>query len=269
MLAGLLVAFGFAWLQPGEGARSVDVDVVAAPDIEEASADEAATEDAETAERPATPADRVVDEAGFPSIAEAEPIAQEEDPGPVVTINGRPIRDRSATQSTAASDDASEETAPRPSPTQDTAVAQTESAGSGSEEDADTAPVAVLEPPLPLPRPEGLQGQRTTASVAPEPQRGAVDYDAIAAAAYGGDDSAFMTPEERRELAPMPGVANFEPEESFDPRSQGLVEIVDASGERIWVYEDQIRDTDSRVTVNNQRRAEEFGFVYENEGPVW
>jgi hypothetical protein len=123
-----------------------------------------------------------------------------------------------------------------------------------------TATAAIAEPPLPRPRPEGLTGPGR-----PE----TIDYNAIAAIAYGDDraeaeGSEFMSLEQRQRLAPIP---NEEPLSRFDPRREGLVAVVGPDGEPIWIYEDQMRGrdaTNSGVTFQTRRvQSNPFGFVYD------
>src|SRR5690606_7718561 len=129
--------------------------------------------EAETApERAASAPGRVVDSAGFPVVPEKadEAVAETR---PIVTVNGRPLNGSTV----------------QPAPE---AVAETPSPVEAEKTDAGET-VAVAEPPRPIPRPEGLTG----------PRQQAIDYDAIAAIAYGEDGAVpetgeFMSLQERQ-----------------------------------------------------------------------
>lgn len=204
----------------------------------------AITPEAETApERAASAPSRVVDSAGFPAVPEKAD-ADVAETRPIVTVNGRPL-DGSAAQ---------------PAPE---AVAETPSPADAQEADAPEASetVAVVEPPRPIPRPEGLTG----------PRQQAIDYDAIAAIAYGEDGAVpetgeFMSLQERQALvAPQPRDDYLAPD---DPRREGLVAVVGPDGEPIWIYEEQMRagvPGNSGATFSTRRvQSNPFGFVYED-----
>lgn len=241
MLLALFAALGGAMWQ----SDAVEDGAVRLADVEDelpiASAEEPEPE------RAATAPTRVVDSAGFPAVPDAEP---EPVVGPIVTVNGRPLNaDRVQPVSQQAEP---EQVAVTPAETAPSEGAQIQA--------------NVAEPPRPIPRPEGLTGPSVLASTAP--QRGTViDYEAIAAAAYGSDDE-FMSIEQRRALAPLPGEAGYRSE--YDPRTEGLVQVVGPDGVAIWVYEEQLRSpTNSAVTFQTRRPANQFGFIYDDEGYRW
>lgn len=187
-----------------------------------------AAEDAdEPQEQPATAPDRVIESAGFPIVSQAERDKASE--RPIVTVNGRPLG------SAPVADPVPEVEAP-------------------VEAEPVETQVAVVEPPLPRPRPEGLAVRSVETGF---------DYNAIAEAAYGERDSEFMTPQERRTLEPMPGVAGFDSAGGYDPRQDELVGVVGPNGEVIWVYEDQVPAMNSRVTIQRQQQVNPFGFIFE------
>lgn len=198
-------------------------------------------------ERVAGAPNRVVDSAGFPVVPDSEADADVAATRPVVTINGRPINGAPDIGPVQAAPEAVAET---PAPAEVEAdVPEAEQA------------VAVIEPPRPVPRPEGLTG----------PRQQAIDYEAIAAIAYGEepvaiDTGEFMSLEQRRALvAPQVQEQYLAPD---DPRRQGLVAVVGPNGEPIWIYEEQVRAgaaTNSGVTFSTRRvQSNPFGFVYED-----
>lgn len=255
MLTAIIVLGGGAMLQSDstEAARTATV----IPDV--------AVETSETAdeapERTATAPGRVVESAGFPVVPESESEEVAAAPArPIVTVNGRPVDGQptpaASTPATkpAAVAEAEEET-PEPQPAKEAPEA-------GAAKPEQQTEVAVIEPPRPIPRPEGLTVPRSQA----------IDYDAIAEIAYGNrgvvpETQGFMSLEERRALAPIPGE---EPLEPYDPRREGLVAVVGPDGEPIWIYEDQVRGQaapDSGVTFQTRRvQSHPYGFVYDEYG---
>ena len=195
----------------------------------------------ETAEseppQPAVAPDRVVESAGFPVVSQAE--RNKATDRPIVTVNGRPLD--SAPAVTATETVPETESEPTPVVTED-AVQPEETQ------------VAIIEPPLPRPRPDGLAARGVETGL---------DYDAIADAAYGGRDSEFMTPQQRQTLEPMPGVSGFEPNGGYAPPQDELVGVVGPNGEVIWVYEEQVPNMNSRVTIQRQQTVNPFGFLYD------
>lgn len=194
----------------------------------------------EVVEQPATAPERVVDAAGFPAVAATQDAENEtQEPSPIVTINGRPLGAEEASESTIPAPDKLDEAIP------DNGIAQSEV----------KTEVAVAAPPLPKPRPEGL-AVRTAAP--------AIDYDAIAEAAYGGETGDYLiAPPEPDVLAPMAGVYDYDRTEGAVPHDDELVGVVGPNGEVIWVYEEQVPALNSRVTVQRQQPANPFGFIYE------
>lgn len=239
MLVVLLATFGGAWWQQD----AAEAETARIADVQE----DAAQEPEAAPERTATAPARVVDSAGFPAVPESEP---QEPVGPIVTVNGRPLNGDRAPQA--------------PQPAAPETVATTPAVQAPIEEPEPQALVA--EPPRPIPRPEGLTGPSVIASTAP--QRGTViDYEAIAAAAYGPDDGTeFMSFEQRRALAPLPGEPGYA---GYDPRADGLVEVIGPDGVTIWVYEEQLRAPSSGVTFQTRRPADNYGFIYDEEGYRW
>lgn len=245
MLAVLLGAMGGAIFQQGDllaeaGVADIEIADVSTPEPAEAEAPAPETPS------PATAPGRVVDSAGFPVVPEVPEDEEEAAPaGPVVTVNGRPLGG-SATPTPPAS-------TPAAPPRQTPATPEAEDA---APEAGDTQ-VAVVPPPTPQPRPEGLEVR---------PNERVVDYEAIAEAAYGTPSGEFMSREERSSLAPLPG--GNQTGAVYDPRQDELVGIVGPNGEVIWVYEDQVRSPNSRVTFQGwQQNAppsnNPFGFVYD------
>lgn len=271
MLVVILGAVGVAAVQQG-----TDVEQVGITQVQTASPTRTPVASPSPAERAAGAPNRVVDTAGFPVVPE-RPAEEELTTGPVVTVNGRPLG-ASGTNATTAADDEAETPAPTPR-TQDQAP-------------RDSAPdvqVAVTEPPRPLPRPEGLSAA---------PRSDAIDYDAIAAAAGGQTSTGVLQPPAQQQSvitlpqqqqpvittplpqqsatvvpqqpammtppAPVPGADGL----LRDPNRDELVGVVGPSGQIIWVYEEQLRETErSRVTFqNNQPQPQQtnpFGFVYD------
>lgn len=243
MLTALILVGGGALLQSDSGGEVARTAVVL-PEAE----DEAAPEQAASAPS------RVVDSAGFPVVPNAEVAAA---PKPTVTVNGRPING----ESTAAPAE------PKPEAVAATPPASTPAPA--APEAREQEEVAVIVPPRPIPRPEGLSVPR---------QEPAIDYDALAAIAYGQDE-AIVPP------APVPGAGewlpNAQPEaygpviedtpyEPYDPRREGLVAVVGPDGEPIWIYEEQMRGNsmpNSDVTFETRRvQSHPYGFVYDDYG---
>lgn len=209
-------------------------------------------------ERAASAPNRVVDSAGFPVVPEGEAEEVAAPVGPMVTVNGRPLN----------GDRAPSPAATTPAPTAVAAVPPV------AEPQNDVEEVAVIEPPRPMPRPEGLSLPR-----AQQPQP-VIDYDAIAAIAYGQDERViepplpapggeFMSIEQRHQLAPLTSEFPSTPS-AYDPRQDGLVAVVGPDGEPIWIYEEQVRGnatSNSGVTFETRRvQSNPFGFVYEDYG---
>ncbi|WP_196257796.1 hypothetical protein [Pelagibacterium limicola] len=248
MLTALLLVGGGALLQsdsPDNEAHTatvtVEPEVVAAP------------------ERPASVPNRVADRAGFPVVPDADEVAAATS-GPIVTVNGRPLDGERSTGSSTPAQTATvqprEETPAAQRPAEQT---QPERVPQANEPSTQTA--GVIEPPRPIPRPEGLSVPR---------QQQAVDYEAIAAIAYGQDRAVpdtgeFMSLEERSRLG---AVAGEDPYAPYDPRREGLVAIVGPDGEPIWIYEEQVRGnatTNSGVTFQQRRvQSHPYGFVYDD-----
>lgn len=199
---------------------------------------ETVDESPEAAERPVSAPERVVDAAGFPAIVVAEDKeAETEEPSPIVTVNGRPLGSEPV---------AAEPTTNKPSDA---------TSGVGITESDRKTDVAVVAPPLPKPRPEGL---------AVRPPAPAIDYNAIAEAAYGGDTEDYLqVPPQQDVLAPMSGVYDFDRAEGNIPHDDELVGVVGPNGEVIWVYQEQVPTLNSRVTVQRSQPANPFGFVYD------
>lgn len=237
MLLLLVGVVGGAALQGNDAPEAGVVDVA------EPAADEAPGETA----RPATAPDRVADSAGFPSVSQAErDRGQVETAGPVVTVNGRPL---------GGEEEAVDDTQVAAIP----AVPETRPAPIAEPEPVDTQ-VAVIEPPLPKPRPANLGVQ-----TAPTPTTG-LDYNAIAGAAFGQSQDQIIRLPEREGLAPMPGVSEFEARTNYEPNQDELVGVVGPNGEVVWVYEEQVPNINSRVTVQRQQPqplGNPFGFIYE------
>lgn len=266
MLVVLLGAVGTAAVQQG-----TDVEQAGITQVQTASPTRTPVASPSPAERAAGAPNRVVDTAGFPVVPE-RPSEEELTTGPVVTVNGRPLG--ASTNDVAEDDDA-------PAPADDAP--------------ADTAPdadvqVAVTAPPRPLPRPEGLSAA---------PREEAIDYDAIAAASGGQTSGVLRPPAQQQSVITLPQQqqqqsvitqplpqqsANVAPQQPAaitppapvpgddgllrDPNRDELVGVVGPSGQIIWVYEEQLRETErSRVTFqNNQPQAPQvnpFGFVYD------
>ncbi|WP_127142928.1 hypothetical protein [Pelagibacterium montanilacus] len=203
----------------------------------------------EPVEREATAPSRVVDAAGFP-VAD----------GPIVTVNGRPL--------------GSDNTEPAAPPAvADATPVQRPQAPAPAESATEVAAI----PPLPLPRPADAPSRPVqTASVAePRQVETRTDYEAITAAAHGqssGSSVEFMSREQRERLAPLtaePGYAsNSSPD--FDPRAEGLVEVVTANGDTIWVYEDQVdRGSAQLVGPVNDGGSAPLGFIYDTFDYRW
>lgn len=245
MLAVLLSVFGLAYLQTGEeGVASVQVVPTVEPETpapeQTASVDPVADEESE-------------------EVAAIEP-EEVTAPRPIVTINGRPVGGPTPAAAAPAAE------TPEPAVT----APQTASVPEPASETTPPVQTAIVEPPLPKPRPADLP-VRTAAPQAPTTE--GIDYDAIAAAAYGQQgqpvavDSQFMSIEQREALAPLPsepipgGVG-------FDPGTEGLVAISGPSGETIWVYPEQL-DANSSVTFETRRVGNEFGFIYDTPRPLW
>lgn len=255
MLTAIIVLGGGALLQSDSADDAARTAVVTEPEA--------------TPERTATAPTRVVDSAGFPVVPESETQETVEPTGPMVTVNGRPLNgDRSTT---------SVQTQPAPEAVATTPAVKAPEAPTQAQET-----VAINEPPRPIPRPEGLSVPRVQ-----QPQsQPAIDYDAIAAIAYGQDETVieppmvgnsgeFMSLEQRRQLAPLTGEVPYPPASvpdraPYDPSQDGLVAVVGPDGEPIWIYEDQVRGnatTNSGVTFQTRRvQSNPFGFVYEDFG---
>lgn len=256
MLLLLVGAVGGAALQGDQSPEAAVVEIAdaetpaeeaeAAEVIETAQANEAEAEveAEEPAERTATAPNRVVESAGFPVVPQAErDRGQAETAGPVVTVNGRPLGSSAApeggTATAATSTERTEPEAPEASEPEETQV-------------------AVIPPPLPQPRPANLPVREA------EP---AMDYDAIAEAAYG-QQSGVLTPPtppsqpQTQALAPMQGVNQFSGS-GRNPDQDELVGVVGPNGEMLWVYEDQVQSMNSRVTIQRPQQFNPFGFVYE------
>lgn len=233
MLVAIAGLFGAALLQPDPHAQD-DAVQTAIPATQNVPAQQSAPE------RQAAAPDRVVDSAGFPVVPEGERTAAAA-PGPIVTVNGRPLNEDRAAQPAQPATTAS--TTPRTD-----AVPATQPEQSA----------AIAEPPRPIPRPEGLVA----------PAQPAIDYDAVAAAASAPwDDGEFMSYEQRRALAPVAGETGYGAQ---DPRQDGLVAIVGPSGQTIWVYEDQLRANESRVTIQSRQvQTNPYGFVYDDADYRW
>lgn len=254
MLAVLLAAIGLAVLQPAEGEQQpIDVEIAELPEEDEAPGEAA------EAERPAAPADRVVDEAGFPGVPQETEEAEETAPAPTVTINGRPLGVRTAENEEATTGQSSSEAAETEA--EDEAGEQNEERDepASATEDED-AQVAVVEPPMPRPRPADLPVKEASREI---------DYDAIAEAAYGGQNNEFMSREEREAIAPMPGDSGYGAVQAFDPRAEGLVEVVGPNGERVWVYQEQLESSRSGVRFQEGSAGNDHGFIYEEPGSLW
>jgi hypothetical protein len=216
-------------------------------DVAEPAADEAPGD----AARPATAPDRVADSAGFPSVSQAErDRGQVETAGPVVTVNGRPL---------GGEEESVDDTQVAAIPAVPETPAAVVPAPIAEPEPVDTQ-VAVIEPPLPKPRPANL-GVQTAPSTG-------LDYNAIAGAAFGESQDQIIRLPEREGLAPMPGVSEFEARTNYDPNQDELVGVVGPNGEVVWVYEEQVPNINSRVTVQRQQPQQPplgnpFGFIYE------
>lgn len=243
MLTAIVLLGGGALLQSDSAGDAARTAVVAPEPVTDAAP-----------ERAASAPNRVVDSAGFPVVPEAEPEVAAAPAGPTVTVNGRPVN--------------GERTPAQPKPE---AVAATPPASTPAPAapQASEQEVAVVAPPRPIPRPEGLS--------VPRPQQ-AIDYDAIAAIAYGQDETyvqpgtvpetgEFMPVEQRRALAPLADEGPYAP---YDPRREGLVAVVGPDGEPIWIYEEQVRGnatTNSGVTFQTRRvQSHPYGFVYDDYG---
>lgn len=236
MLTAIIVLGGGALLQQDSAGDQARMAAVAPePDTQAAP------------ERSASVPSRVVDSAGFPVVPDGEADAEVAATRPVVTINGRPINGASGIGPVQAAPEAVAET---PAPVAD--EADVPEAGQVA---------AVIEPPHPIPRPEGLTG----------PRQQAIDYEAIAAIAYGEDRAVpdtgeFMSFEERHALTVPPTQEQYLAPD--DPRRQGLVAVVGPNGEPIWIYEEQVRAgaaTNSGVTFSTRRvQSNPFGFVYDD-----
>lgn len=248
MLVLLVAAVGGAAVQQGNEtpeAGVVEISDATPPATQNEDASDAVeTEAVDAVERTAAAPNRVVESAGFPVVPQAErDRGQTETAGPVVTVNGRPLGAPDE-ETEAAQEESAQEPADQP----------IETTTPAADADADETQVAAVEPPLPRPRPADLP----TA----EP---ALDYDAIADAAFedGGRDT--VVPQEPEGLEPMPGVSEFAG--NYDPREDELVGVVGPNGEVIWVYEEQVQGmngrSNSRVSVQRQQPANPFGFIYE------
>lgn len=131
---------------------------------------------ADTPPREATAADRVVESAGFPVVPQAErDRAGEPTHGPIVTVNGRPLGENTASSGPDV----------QPTPNLSTAGAPVPQTTAGQLKTDDPTRVAV-EPPRPQPRPEGL-GVQT-------PDETGIDYDAIAEAARASNQTIVPPP---------------------------------------------------------------------------
>lgn len=257
MLVLLIGVVGAAALQSDDTAPSAGVTQVETPD-----------DDAAPVEREATAPNRVVDSAGFPVSEESS--EDEVTSGPVVTINGRPLGQPTQTAGGSSAVSAGER-AEQPGPSY-----------SIQDDDATQTQTAVIEPPRPIPRPAGLTAAPrdpiSTAGTGGQAASGMIDYDATVNAPFGIPAEPPMTLDQRQDLLPPANLGNHPATENGvvrDPERDELVGVVGPSGQVIWIYEEQLRNNDSRVTfqtnqpaqnpapLQNSQPVNPFGFVYE------
>lgn len=259
MMLAVVVAFASGWWQRDTIQRAYVPEAAPEEVAEITESDEPeevaeADEPQEPEERAATAPARVVDSAGFP-VTE----------GPIVTVNGRPLG-------------SDEPYGPQPLQTASSAGTGT---GTGTEAEttpAETETAAVEMPPIPVPRPADLPEPPRTASVSDGQQDGVragqrIDYEAITAAAHGQSRSSveFMSREDRERLAPIPNEPGYAaaPASSYDPRTDGLVEVVTANGDVIWVYQDQVDRRGAELVGPVNRGSNPLGFVYDSFDYRW
>lgn len=108
--------------------------------------------------------------------------------------------------------------------------------------EAKEAVASVPQAPRPVPRPEGLSLPRVEAG----------NYESITAAAHG----APAPPVPPAPVAAPPGGA-------YDPRQDGLVQVIGDNGQPIWIYEEQVPAYRGRNPGASAVPDNEFGFVYD------
>lgn len=206
------------------------------------------TDAGEEAERSASAAQRVVESAGFP-VVPSEPDADAEaavaDPGPVVTVNGRPLG------------------APAPeSASDDTAVAEANAEVEAEDPAAETTEVASLpNAPVPVPRPDGLEAPgrsvetRYTASTTRADS--SVGFERRSSPTPGRDPGLVPQALDRVGARSEPAApASRAP----SPEDEGLIEVIGENGESIWLYPEQVRSGDRAPA--NAVDTDSYGIVY-------